>query len=66
MRRIFMDKQNIPENTEDKIVFCKRCGRKLVGSDSKLLGFGPTCYRLWKKERNQQMPVFETTGDHNE
>lgn len=51
---------------DERVVFCRRCGRKLAGSYSKSLGFGPTCYRLWKKERNAQIPLFEKEEEHNE
>lgn len=30
---------------------CKRCGRKLKSNESKLLGYGPTCYKRMLKEK---------------
>ena len=45
---------------EEKVIFCRRCGRKLRGEGSKELGFGPTCYRLWKKEREENNRLFTT------
>ena len=51
---------NKKENVDDKVVFCRRCGRPLRGFASKELGFGPSCYRQWKRERNQQMSLFDT------
>ena len=45
-------------------VFCKRCGRLLIGDRSKELGYGPSCYRIWKKERSQQIRLFDE-GDFN-
>ena len=30
---------------------CKRCGRKLKKNDSKLLGYGPSCYKKVLKEQ---------------
>lgn len=47
----------------DRVVFCRRCGRPLKGQYSKDLGFGPICYRQWKKERNQQLSLFGTEED---
>jgi len=29
--------------------YCKRCGRELKSDQSKLLGYGPTCYKKSKK-----------------
>lgn len=51
-------------NDKDK-VFCKRCGRLLRGERSKELGFGPSCYHAWKKERSLQVRLFDV-GDKNE
>jgi hypothetical protein len=51
---------NVTENnqsSEDKIL-CRRCGRVLIGETSRQLGFGPTCYKVWKKERSQQIQLF--------
>ena len=56
-------KQN--EVVDDEKVYCRRCGRLLIGSSSKELGFGPTCYRIWKKEHSQQIPLFDM-GDDSE
>lgn len=53
-----MNVNNNPEKDEE-IIFCKRCGRKLLGEHSKELGFGPTCYKAWKKERSQQIQLFD-------
>ena len=47
-------------NIDDKVIYCRRCGRPLKGFSSRELGFGPRCYSLWKKERNQQMPLFDS------
>lgn len=35
---------------------CKRCGRKLKNNDSKLLGYGPSCY---KKVVKEQLSTFK-------
>lgn len=54
------------KNTDDKEkVFCKRCGRPLRGLHSRELGYGPSCYSVWKKERSQQLKLFGD-GDDNE
>lgn len=35
-------------------VVCRRCGRPLKDYNSRLLGMGPTCYKLYIKERTKQ------------
>ncbi len=50
-------------DTNEK-VFCNRCGRLLRGDRSKKLGYGPSCYYIWKKERSQQIRLFDE-GDSN-
>lgn len=52
-------------NEENDKVFCKRCGRLLRGEKSRELGFGPSCYHAWKKERSLQVRLFDV-GDKNE
>lgn len=54
------------ELKDDRVIFCRRCGRKLVGSHSKELGFGPMCYKLWKRERNQQLRLFNKEESQSE
>lgn len=54
------------ELKDDRVIFCRRCGRKLVGSHSKELGFGPMCYKLWKRERNQQLRLFDKEESQSE
>lgn len=44
---------------DDEKVYCRRCGRLLLGENSRYLGFGPTCYRLWKKDNSQQIRLFK-------
>ena len=44
---------------ENKKVYCRRCGRLLKGADSKKLEFGPSCYRIYKKERDQAIQLFD-------
>jgi hypothetical protein len=56
--------QTVPDMEKEK-VFCKRCGRVLRGSKSSELGFGPSCYKLWKKEHSLQVKLFDV-GDKNE
>lgn len=36
--------------------FCKRCEKKLVTSESKLKGYGPTCYKK-SIDEGQQMVI---------
>lgn len=43
-------------------VYCKRCGRVLQDVTSRILGMGPTCYKLYKKERDQQINLFCLKG----
>ena len=47
------------KNTKEENVYCNRCGRLLKGQRSKELGYGPSCYYLWKKERSQQIKLFD-------
>lgn len=54
------------ELKDDRVIFCRRCGRKLVGDHSKELGFGPMCYKLWKRERNQQLRLFNKEESQSE
>jgi len=39
-------------------VVCKRCGRVLTDTESRILGMGPTCYKLYMAERNKQLNLF--------
>lgn len=48
---------------DDNKVYCRRCGRLLIGNSSKELGFGPTCYKIWKKEHSQQIQLFDVGDD---
>ena len=59
---ITMNNQITETNDENKI-YCRRCGRLLVGEHSKDLGFGPTCYKAWKKEHSQQIQLFDMGDD---
>ena len=52
------------KNDPDIEVYCRRCGGLLHGSRSKEIGFGPNCYRIWKKERMQRSMLFG--GDNDE
>lgn len=51
---------------EEKIIFCRRCGRKLRGTYSKELEFGPVCYKLWKKEREENNRLFQAPTQKEE
>ena len=35
---------------DNSVVYCRRCGRKLVDLKSREVGFGPKCFELWKME----------------
>ena len=50
------------KNLEEKI-FCNRCGKPLRSEESKKIGYGPSCYRIWKKERSQQKQLFDIGGE---
>ncbi|MBO7212434.1 MAG: hypothetical protein J6V44_15745 [Methanobrevibacter sp.] len=52
-----------PDETLEEIIFCNRCGKPLRSDLSKKLGYGPSCYRMWKKERSQQHQLFDIGGD---
>lgn len=53
-----MSKPEILDNENERI-FCSRCGRPLKGKRSRELGYGPSCYVLWKKERSQQKNLLD-------
>lgn len=59
-----MDSTDKNVNASNDKVFCKRCGRPLVGEHSRSLGYGPTCYRLWKLERSQNCKLFDVGDSH--
>ena len=44
---------------EEEVVLCHRCGRVLKGERSRKLGYGPSCYAMWQKERSQQIQLFD-------
>lgn len=54
------------KDVNNDLVFCKRCGKPLMGEKSRERGWGPTCYRLWKLERAQSKKLFDVEGDSNE
>lgn len=45
------------QNTE--VSYCKRCGRRLKGQESKERGYGPTCFDKIKKERLSRNKLFK-------
>ena len=45
-------------NEQQIVVLCRRCGRKLLDEVSKERGFGPACFRMWKKEHSSQIALF--------
>ena len=52
-------------------VVCRRCGRPLKDYNSRLLGMGPTCYKLYIKERTKQTNLLcrknlGNNGNNNE
>lgn len=46
----------------DAEVLCKRCGKPLHDTKSRILGMGPTCYKLYMAERNKQLNLFCCKG----
>lgn len=42
------------QKTSDEVILCKRCGKPLFGNTSRLLGYGPVCYKIFKKEKLKQ------------
>ena len=53
-----IDDKNV---SEADIVLCKRCGRKLRGIESRRIGFGPACLKLWKKENSHPIILIDTS-----
>lgn len=51
------------DNDQEETIFCNRCGKPLKSEMSKKIGYGPSCYRHWKKERSQQIQLFNPGGD---
>ena len=47
------------KEVNNDLVFCKRCGKPLIGEKSRERGWGPTCYKLWKLERAQSKKLFD-------
>jgi hypothetical protein len=45
--------------TDTERVFCKRCGRLLIGKKSRDLGYGPKCFILWKQESDTNQNLFD-------
>ena len=45
------------------MMFCKRCGRKLVSKTSVELGYGPSC---WQKQTTNLEFGFNLFGEENE
>lgn len=41
---------------QQQFKYCKRCGRELKNDQSKMLGYGPTCFK--KKKRNTKGFLF--------
>ena len=60
-----MDSNIEAKQMSDEKVLCRRCGRVLLDENSKQLGFGPTCYKVWKRERSQQIQLFTVEEDKN-
>ena len=51
---------------QDEEILCRRCGRRLKGTKSRELGFGPSCYKAWKSERIQRVGLFgDMESDEN-
>lgn len=43
--------ENIKENTQEGVKYCRRCHRKLKDEESKRLGYGKICYSKINKRR---------------
>ena len=50
--------KNDTEHAAQIVVLCRRCGRKLLDEVSKERGFGPACFKMWKKEHSSQIALF--------
>lgn len=40
------------EISKKEFEVCRRCGRKLKSKESKILGFGPNCYKKYLKDNS--------------
>lgn len=50
----------------DTDIYCRRCGRKLKDSQSRILGMGPTCYKQHQLDRNRQINLlYCCEGNYN-
>lgn len=45
---------------------CRMCGRKLKSEESRVLGFGPTCYAKYKKQMRRKKRLIENGVLHDE
>ena len=45
---------------------CQMCGRKLKSEESKLLGFGPTCYSRYLQRRAKKKKLINFGESHDE
>lgn len=54
---------------ENRVVFCRRCGKPLKSAYSRKLEFGPLCYKMYMKEREQSERLFnidkQSKGEEN-
>lgn len=48
---------------ENEYIYCKLCGRKLKSGQSKLLGYGPSCFRKVNQVHSKKLFDEETTDD---
>ena len=44
---------------ENEYLYCKLCGKKLKSEKSKLLGYGPTCYKKVNQVLSKKLFVEE-------
>lgn len=46
----------LSEESKEKHIYCRRCGRKLKSEQSKVLGIGSSCYK--KEVENKYKKLF--------
>lgn len=52
-------------NPEQERVYCKRCGKVLKDEYSRSIGYGPKCFQIYLRERNQHgNRLFEVGEEH--
>lgn len=54
---------NIPDH---ELVYCKRCGKVLKDEYSKSIGYGPKCFRIYLREKNNNSNRLFEVGEEYE